>query len=141
MRAVDAQRNAEVIIHCGDGEEQYQMLKDTIRDKMVVGVRGNCDWYSTLPAIETVKAGGKTILVTHGHLYDAKFTYQKLEYAAREAGADIVVFGHTHVPYKDYSDGLYLMNPGSCCGYGASYGYIDITDKGDIVTHIVKLNR
>ena len=33
------------------------------------------------------------------------------------------------------------MNPGSCCGYFASYGIIDITDKGDIVTNIVKLGR
>lgn len=138
-RAIAAQPTAEVIIHCGDGARQYQELKDTIRDKMVVGVRGNCDWGSTLPGTETLRINGKTIFVTHGHLYNAKFTFTQLVYAAQEQKADILLFGHTHQAMTDYVDGLYMMNPGSCCGYGASYGFIDITDKGDIVTNIVKL--
>lgn len=140
MRAINAQRTAEVIIHCGDGEEQLQYMKDTIRDKMVVGVRGNCDWGSMLPGIETLRVCGKTIFVTHGHLYNAKMTMDRLEYAARETNADILLFGHTHQALTDYHDGLYIMNPGSCRGYDASYGYIDITEKGDIVTNIVRLN-
>ena len=41
----------------------------------------------------------------------------------------------------DYDDGLYIMNPGSCNGYYATYGVIDITPKGDIVTNIVRLSR
>ena len=40
----------------------------------------------------------------------------------------------------EYQDGLYILNPGSCHGYRASYGYIDITDKGDIVTRAVRLD-
>ena len=32
-------------------------------------------------------------------------------------------------------DGMYVMNPGSCHGYGATYGIIDISDKG-ILTNI-----
>ena len=43
-----------------------------------------------------------------------------------EAGADILLFGHTHMPLTLYEDGLYIMNPGSCHGYYASYGIIDI---------------
>ena len=61
--------------------------------------------------------------------------------AAREAKADILLYGHTHTAFNEYDDGLYIMNPGHCSGYGASYGYIDITDKGDIVTNIVRLNK
>ena len=41
MKAVNAQPSAEIIVHCGDGDEQVQYLKDTIKDKMIVGVRGN----------------------------------------------------------------------------------------------------
>lgn len=140
-RALTAQPTAEVIIHCGDGESQYQYMKDALRDKMVVGVRGNCDWgTSTLPLTETLRVCGKTIFVTHGHMYQAKFTTTQLIYAAREAKADILLFGHTHIPMTDYEDGLYIMNPGSCSGYYASYGYIDITEKGDVVTNVVLLN-
>ena len=64
-----------------------------------------------------------------------------LIYAAKEQGADILLFGHTHMPMTDCDEGLHIMNPGSCAGYFASYGYIDITEKGDIVTNIVKLGR
>ena len=36
---------------CGDGEEQVEYLKQNFKDKMVVGVRGNCDWGSMLPCL------------------------------------------------------------------------------------------
>ena len=39
MKAVTEQPTAEVIIHCGDGEEQVEYLKQNFKDKMVVGVR------------------------------------------------------------------------------------------------------
>ena len=126
MKAVTEQPNAEVIIHCGDGEEQVEYLKQNFKDKMVVGVRGNCDWGSMLPATETLRINGKTIFITHGHLYNA-----------REAKADILCFGHTHSALSMYEDGLYVLNPGSCGGYMASYGTIDITDKGEIITNTV----
>ena len=104
-------------------------------------MRGNCDFSSKLPPVEVKEIGGKKIFVTHGHLYNAKYTIMDLIYAAREQGADILLFGHTHMPMTDYYEGLHIMNPGSCCGYFASYGVIDITPKGDIVTNIVKLGR
>lgn len=139
MKAVNAQPSAEVIIHCGDGDEQVQYLKDTIKDKMIVGVRGNCDWCSSLPSKEILSVCGKRIFITHGHLYNAKVGLYNIMCAAREEKADILLFGHTHNAMTYYEDGLYVMNPGSCSGYMASYGYIDITDKGEIVTNTVTI--
>lgn len=141
QKAVKSQPSAEVIIHCGDGDEQVQYLKNTIKDKMIVGVRGNCDWASMLPAKETLCICGKKIFVTHGHLYNAKTGLYRIICAAKEEGADILLFGHTHIPLTDYDSGLHILNPGSCHGYMASYGYIDITDKGDIVTNTVSLKK
>lgn len=140
-RALDAQPSAEAIVFCGDGAEQFDYIKSTCPDRQVIGVRGNCDWSSALPAVETATVGGKKLFVTHGHLYQAKFTVYNLICAAREEQADILLFGHTHQAMTDYDDGLYIMNPGSCSGYYASYGVIDITPKGDIVTNIIKLSR
>ena len=140
-KALDAQPNAEAIIHCGDGGEQFEYIKQTCAAKTVVGVRGNCDLRSKLQPVEITEIGGKKIFVTHGHLYNAKYTIMDLIYAAKEQGADILLFGHTHMPMTDCYEGLHIMNPGSCAGYFASYGYIDITEKGDIVTNIVKLGR
>lgn len=139
LRAVKAQPDAEVIVHCGDGDEQVQLLKDTYKDKMIVGVRGNCDWNSFLPSTETLSILGKKIFITHGHLYDAKIGLYKIMCAAREAEADILLYGHTHIAMTSYEDGLHLMNPGSCHGYMASYGILEITEKGDILTNIVKV--
>jgi predicted phosphodiesterase len=59
--------------------------------------------------------------------------------AAREQNADVVVFGHTHNALTEYDEGLYIMNPGHCSGYDATYGYIDITEKGEILTNIVPI--
>lgn len=139
MKAVNAQPSAEIIIHCGDGDEQVQYLKDTIKDKMIVGVRGNCDWCSSLPSKEILSVCGKKIFITHGHLYNAKVGLYTIMCAAREEKADILLFGHTHNAMTCYEDNLYVMNPGSCSGYMASYGYIDITDKGEIVTNTVAI--
>ena len=92
-----------------------------------------------LPPTEIAQVGGKRLFVTHGHLYQAKFTIYNMICAAREEKADILLYGHTHCAMNEYDDGLYIMNPGSCHGSGATYGYIDITDKGDIVTNIVTI--
>lgn len=139
--AVRTHSSAEIIIHCGDGYAEVLELKKMFPDKMIVAVRGNCDWSADMPAVETLRVMGKTIYITHGHLYKVKFTPYNLICAARENEADIVLFGHTHNAMTDYDDGLYIMNPGSCHGYRASYGIVDITDKGDIVTNIVRLDR
>ena len=136
-RVIDAQPKAEIIVHCGDGRDQVEYLKETCRDKMIVAVKGNCDLGSTLPSTETISICGKKLFITHGHLYNAKATLYNLVCAAKEAGADILLFGHTHIPLSTYEDGLHLLNPGSCHGYGASYGFVDITEKGDIVTNTV----
>lgn len=137
-KAVLRQPNAEVIIHCGDGEEQAEYIKMMNPDKMVISVRGNCDWGSMLKPMEIINIEGKRILITHGHLFDVKMTKSLLIEKARDEKIDIVVYGHTHIPDQTYDDGLYILNPGSCSGYGATYGYIDITDSG-IVTNVVKV--
>ena len=56
--------------------------------------------------------------------------------AARRSKADVLLFGHTHVPLAEYRDGVYLLNPGSLNGSFGTYGTLDITSAG-IVTNIV----
>lgn len=137
-RAVMTHPEAEVIIHCGDGEDQVENLRMEFPDKAVYCVRGNCDWGSTKPLQETLTIEGKKIMFTHGHIYNVKSGIYRIVYEAREQGADILLFGHTHMPLNEYEDGLYIMNPGSINGYFASYGMIDITPQG-IVTNIVEI--
>ena len=49
-RAILAQPKAELVIHLGDGEEEFLRAKRSFPEKMFLGVRGNCDWGSDLPA-------------------------------------------------------------------------------------------
>lgn len=137
-KAIAAQPKAEYIIHCGDGWREVEQLKPVYSDRLIA-VRGNCDWSSNLPDIETVTLGGKKLFITHGHIFNAKYNIYNLVCAAREQKADILLFGHTHLALNEYDEGIYILNPGSCRGYGATYGFIDITDKGDIVTNTVKI--
>lgn len=137
-RAIMSHSDADVVIHCGDGERDVEYVKMGFPSKAFYNVRGNCDFASQLePALE-LTLEGKKIFVTHGHLYNVKWGTQNLIYAGMEKQADIVLYGHTHIAEDVYIDGMYVMNPGSCSGYLASYGIIEITDKG-ILTNISKI--
>ncbi len=136
--AVEAQKSADVIIHCGDSKDELDEIKMLYPNKAVIAVKGNCDFGSTLPLIEERVIENKKLYITHGHIHNVKMTLYNLCCAAREAKADIVIFGHTHNALCEYDDGLYILNPGSLHGYGASYAYIDIEENG-IVANIVKL--
>lgn len=133
--AINARPDAEVVIHCGDGNSEFEKFKSLYPEKHFIGVRGNCDFCSSASNIETITLEGKKIFVTHGHLYNAKYGLFSLVCAAREAKADLLLFGHTHNALEDYDDGLYIVNPGSCHGLGASYAYIDVTEKGIVTRH------
>lgn len=134
-RAIRSHSDAEAIIHCGDGEMDVEYAKRNFPDRAFLNVKGNCDWGSSLDPTLEITLEGKKIFVTHGHLYNAKMGLQNLIYAGKEKNADIVLYGHTHISMNEYIDGMYVMNPGSCHGYGATYGIIDISDKG-ILTNI-----
>ena len=136
--AVLRQPKADVVIHLGDGEEDVAAVKMSFPGKMFLQVRGNCDWGSTLPAVGEITLEGRKIFYTHGHLYNVKYGMYQIVCAARERKADILLFGHTHVPLTDYEDGLYLLNPGSLHGSEGTYGILDITPAG-IVTNVVRL--
>ena len=117
QKAVLSQPSAEVVVFCGDGDDDMDTLAMTIPDKMILE--------------------GKKLFITHGHLFGVKSDYSQIINQAHLLETDILLFGHTHVPYTAYDDGMYIMNPGSI-GYTGTYGIIDITSSG-IMTNIIKL--
>lgn len=115
------------IFHLGDHIRDAERLAQTFPSIPVTRVVGNCDYYAS--GVETIQCQrhGVTLFATHGHRYHVKFGYQRAEYAAREAGAQVLLFGHTHVPYCEQYQGLWLLNPGAC-GSNGSYGLVLIED-------------
>ena len=137
-RAILSQPKAEIVIHLGDGETEADRTKLQFPEKMFLQVRGNCDWGSSTPVTGEYTALGVKIFFTHGHLYGVKSGEYNIVCAARERKAQVLLYGHTHNAFTDYEDGLYLMNPGSLSGWQATYGTLDLTERG-IVTNVVTL--
>ena len=135
-------QNADLFIHLGDLEEDVKKLKALYPNLPIRQVRGNCDFGSKLKSVDTLELGRAKILFCHGHTMMVGAGTEVLENAAREAGCNIALYGHTHVSFCRYRDGLYVMNPGSPTqprDGTKSYGIIDITDTG-ILPYVVKLN-
>lgn len=145
-RALEMHPDAELVFFLGDGLSDIDRFVYD-RTKAWLAVRGNCDLVgdiggSLVKKVDSITLYGKKIVFTHGDLYGAKYGTDGIVSLAREMDADIVLFGHTHLPLEKYlSDGekpLYLFNPGSIgVPYRSetSYGIIDITDKGVMLSH------
>lgn len=129
-------RDAEVVVHCGDGADEVLQIKMRFPDRMFICVRGNCDFCCESPNVETITLEGKRLFITHGHIYNAKSGLLNLSFAAKEAGAQLVLFGHTHTPCNVYDEGVYFVNPGSLRGYKGSYALVDISEKGILINHL-----
>lgn len=133
-------RNAEIIVHCGDGTRGEALhLIQNCADKTVICVRGNCDFGSMLKDTEYINVLDKKIMITHGHLYDVKFTLDKLSYKAEQENCDIVFFGHTHNPADVRMGSVRMINPGSCGKYNPSCATVEIDKNGNVLVNHLEI--
>ena len=132
------------ILFAGDG---LRDLSDIDFPCPLWAVSGNCDWSTPLivngciletETEELITVGGIRILLMHGHKHSVKSSLLPAIYRAMETEADILVFGHTHMPIEHHllpddpksllpvSKPLTLFNPGSIGSSEASFGTITI---------------
>ena len=140
-RAIESQPEALRVVYLGDGVRQIYHLAELYSALEFTFVRGNCDYSAQDREVALFEFAGKRVFATHGHLYHVKQTLDEAKLAARRAGADVLLFGHTHTPLCGYEDGLTILNPGSAARprQGApTYGVLDITPQG-IVPLVVKI--
>ncbi|MEG0594409.1 MAG: metallophosphoesterase [Christensenella sp.] len=102
----------EYIFHLGDNCSDARYIDMNCRAKLVF-VKGNCDTGDAVDTLDEIVLMGQKILVTHGHLFQVKYSYDRLLYKAQESEAAAVLFGHTHKQYCEYCDGIWMVNPGS----------------------------
>ena len=147
-RALDRQiKTPDAILFLGDGVRDIDNL--FVVDTPIWAVRGNCDWYSSDLADKTERLlyfEGHTVLICHGHEWGVKGGLGALIAHAADVGADIVLFGHTHVPTLQtiakgeavgktvLSRPMYLFNPGSI-GYEGSFGTLTLKGESVLLSH------
>ena len=133
-KLLTACKTADLIIHAGDFKsiEIYDQLKEYAD---VVGVYGNVegeDIKSLLPAKQIIDVFGKKIGVVHGH-GEKKTTERRALEAFAEDNVDIIVFGHSHIPFVKYFKKTLLFNPGSPTDKRTlpyySYGLLQIEEE------------
>lgn len=111
-RVLEENRNLDMLIHLGDVEGAEDYIEALV-DCPVHMVGGNNDFFSDLPKEEEFMIGSRHIFITHGHYYGVAMGEERLAREARERGADIVMYGHTHRPFLREEGGLIVLNPGS----------------------------
>ena len=120
VRAV-RQQQPDAVFHLGDCERDTQRLEKEFPDLPLYRVCGNCDREPVNPEVLQLTLDGVKFFLTHGHRYSVKYTLDALLNAAYFAGADMVLFGHTHRAVSETMQGLYVVNPGTA-GPSALYG-------------------
>lgn len=131
--------DADAVIHAGDLGDDAEELEVIFDNLPFYYVCGNNDIFSHAPQSKTIVLAKKRIFITHGHTYGVRTSCQRLVNHAKSIDADVVVFGHTHRPYNDYKDGIYVLNPGSMGYMPKTYGEIEIKDE-KIYTKIIPYN-
>ena len=126
------ERDADMIVHLGDGGDDLMPLAELTSGKPVYHCRGNCDSaVYGFPDFVLTEAEGVRIFACHGHRYGVKYGLQNLYFAAREQNAKLCLFGHTHQPFSDFDGDLYMVNPGPA---GSGYYAVAELQNGEVRT-------
>lgn len=124
----------DLILHAGD-VGALSVLDELAAIAPVIAVHGNDELAGAtevLASQHVVFAAGRRILLAHGHYPDPAEELNSRRHddwrpklarwagMAREVGASVVVYGHTHIPWAVEVDGVWVINPGAI----ASGGYL-----------------
>ena len=126
---------AKEVFFLGDVVSDIEKVKLEHANRNFHIVRGNCDYFCDYPLFDIAeyKEFGVCVFFTHGHRYSVKSGTDGILEAAKGVGANMVLYGHTHISGIEYKDGVYIINSGSAAlprnGAG-SYAVIDITKAG-----------
>jgi predicted phosphodiesterase len=140
-------------IFLGDG------LEDIDRASAAAGfavpwykVRGNVDPPAVLspvfaaPETLTVEAAGRRLFLAHGNRYRVDSGPGELAAAARAAGAEAALYGHTHIPFWGMAgNGIAALNPGSAgrprSDAGATFAVLSCPATGSFQAAFYKLAK
>ncbi|MDX3570988.1 metallophosphoesterase [Streptomyces sp. ID05-47C] len=111
---LDALPGADVVVHAGDWVDTDTLDLLESRSRRLIGVYGNNDGpelRARLPETAYADLGGLRLGVVHE---TGPAQGREARCAARFPDLDVLVFGHSHIPWDTTAPGgLRLLNPGS----------------------------
>ena len=134
LKVLELEGPVDMVIHCGDIEGSEYLYEEASGCPCYM-VTGNNDFFSNLPRECEIGIGKYKVLITHGHYYYVSMGNEMLKQEALSRGVDIVMYGHTHRPIIDCSNGVIAINPGSLTyprqeGRLPSYIVMTVDDSG-----------
>lgn len=113
--------------------QDIKMLQSLINEIPMRYIRGNTDFYNDVSSEKLITIEDKRIFMTHGHKYSVKRDEKKVIKKGFSKKADIILFGHTHIPFISFLNGVWIINPGSISNRykrvkNASFARINICD-------------
>lgn len=112
-RCVEEIAAADAVVHAGDLSTLAVLREIEALGPPVRGVHGNVDdsdLRRLLPEALEVDLGGHTVAVVHD-AGPAKGRLERLR--LRFPDAEAAIFGHSHLPLHEETDGFQIFNPGS----------------------------
>ena len=121
----------DLIVHAGDFTEKAVLdgLRTLAEVKAVYGNMDSGELKRTLPQKDLFVLNGKRIGLTHG--WGSPWGIER-RIRKMFADADLIIYGHSHQPGKQYIQGSLMFNPGRA---RKSFGLLTIDDeiKAEIV--------
>ena len=138
MRQAMAIESPDIVLHLGDNDRDCtNVMKDYPKIPFRC-VRGNCDYSAGQPEMDDFTIEGKRFFMTHGHHYRVKTGYSTIINYASALEVDVLLFGHTHIPYYAVDGNLSVINPGSI-GMGSKTYAVLTLESGAVVCEIKTL--
>ena len=101
----------DAIVHAGD-IGKLEIISRLERIAPVFAVEGNNDWFGVYPTERLEEMCGQRILIRHifGELHQLDRAAHRVVETERP---DVLIFGHSHRPYRERLGDTLLFNPGS----------------------------
>jgi putative phosphoesterase len=101
----------DAILHAGD-IGKLEIIERLEAIAPVFAVEGNNDWFGAYPTERLEEMNGRRVLIRH--IFGELHQLDRAELALLETRRpDLLVFGHSHRPYREQLNDTLLFNPGS----------------------------
>jgi uncharacterized protein len=125
---------ADLVVHCGDftGEKVYRFLEERFS---LAAVAGNTDCArirEELPDQRVIDCDGRKVGIIHGWGSPLRLAQRVRERFSGQP--DLILFGHSHVPFHETLGRTVLFNPGTASSFALklhkTYGRIELAGGG-----------